>query len=189
MPGSPAIESAPSPTLEDLMSRYQQADDQAATALIEKVTPLLQRYFLMQASNRRYSDDLVQDTWIRVHQARHTYRRGDSVLPWVFAIARHTGLDHYRRTKRVEIRETQVDVLPDVAAPTAREENQGPDIATMLADLPQSQRDVLVMLKVTGMSLDEVAKATSSSIGSVKQKAHRAYTRLREALARKEKGT
>jgi RNA polymerase sigma-70 factor (ECF subfamily) len=39
------------------------------------------------------------------------------------------------------------------------------------------------MLKVAGMSLEEVARATSSSIGSVKQKAHRAYERLRERLS------
>jgi RNA polymerase sigma-70 factor (ECF subfamily) len=39
------------------------------------------------------------------------------------------------------------------------------------------------MLKVAGMSLEEVARATSSSVGSVKQKAHRAYERLRERLS------
>ncbi len=39
------------------------------------------------------------------------------------------------------------------------------------------------MLKVTGMSLEEVARATASSVGSVKQKAHRAYETLRKLLA------
>ena len=39
------------------------------------------------------------------------------------------------------------------------------------------------MLKVNGMSLEEVAHATSSTVGSVKQKAHRAYDRLRKGLA------
>lgn len=48
-----------------------------------------------------------------------------------------------------------------------------------LESLPESQREVIVMLKVTGMSLEEVARATSSTIGSVKQKAHRAYSKLR----------
>ena len=88
----------------------------------------------------------------------------------------------------MEIRENQVEILPDVAAPTVSDASHGPDIGAMLAGLPQSQRDVLVMLKVTGMSIDEVARATSSSIGSVKQKAHRAYAKLREALAGREKG-
>jgi RNA polymerase sigma-70 factor (ECF subfamily) len=42
------------------------------------------------------------------------------------------------------------------------------------------------MLKMSNMSLEEVARATSSTVGSVKQKAHRAYTRLRELLAAKD---
>jgi len=48
--------------------------------------------------------------------------------------------------------------------------------------LPESQREVVAMLKISGMSLEEVARATSSSVGSVKQKAHRAYEKLRELL-------
>ena len=51
-----------------------------------------------------------------------------------------------------------------------------------MAQLPDSQREVLTMLKVLGMSVDEVAGVTGSTAGSVKQKAHRAYTRLRMIL-------
>jgi RNA polymerase sigma-70 factor, ECF subfamily len=80
--------------LDSLMSGYQQADEEAARALIEKVSPLLLRYFWAHASHRRFADDLLQDTWMRVHKARHTYRRGEPVLPWIFAIARHVGLDN-----------------------------------------------------------------------------------------------
>ena len=76
--------------LESLMSGYQQADEEAARGLIEKVSPLLLRYFWAHASHRRFADDLLQDTWMRVHKARHTYRRGEPVLPWIFAIARQT---------------------------------------------------------------------------------------------------
>jgi RNA polymerase sigma-70 factor (ECF subfamily) len=42
---------------------------------------------------------------------------------------------------------------------------------------------VIEMLKIAGMSLEEVARATSSTVGSVKQKAHRAYAKLRERLS------
>jgi len=52
----------------------------------------------------------------------------------------------------------------------------------LLAGLPASQREVLVMLKVSGMSIEEVALATASTAGSVKQKAHRAYVKLRQLL-------
>jgi RNA polymerase sigma-70 factor (ECF subfamily) len=172
---------APPEGLESLMSRYQQADEDAAAALIGQVTPLLRRYFLVQASNRRYADDLLQETWMRIHRARHTYRRGEPVLPWIFAIARYSGLDYYRKARRRETRERQVAVFPEAAQPAPAREN-GPDIDTMLSALPGPQREVIVMLKISGMTIDDVARATSSSAGSVKQKAHRAYRKLREIL-------
>ena len=168
--------------LESLMSGYQQADEEAARALIEKVSPLLLRYFWAHASHRRFADDLLQDTWMRVHKARHTYRGGEPVLPWIFAIARHAGLDNYRKARRVEIRETQVDVLPETAASSSNVLLDFPDMDTILAELPASQREVIVLLKVSGMTIEEVARATSSSAGSVKQKAHRAYLKLRNLL-------
>jgi RNA polymerase sigma-70 factor (ECF subfamily) len=161
------------------MLGYQQADQEAARALIEKMSPLLLRFFWMQDRNRRFAEDLVQETWMRVHRARPTYRPGEKVLPWIFAIARHTGLDYYRRTKRIEAREEQVEVMPDAPAPAADEEQEIAAMEALLAALPVSQREVLVMLKVSGMSIEEVARATSSSAGSVKQKAHRAYEKLR----------
>lgn len=184
MPLRSASDPALSLGLESLMSGYQQANEEAASALIKKVSPLLLRYFWVQASNRRYAEDLLQDTWMRVHKARHTYRRGEPVLPWIFAIARHAGLDNYRKARRVEARETQVDVLPEAAIPNPNFLRENPDIEAILAALPASQCEVIVMLKVSGMTIQEVARATSSSAGSVKQKAHRAYRKLRDVLAR-----
>ena len=52
----------------------------------------------------------------------------------------------------------------------------------LLNELPESQREVLILMKVEGRSLEEVAAATGSSIGSVKQKVHRAYEKLRRVL-------
>ena len=168
--------------LESLMSRYQRADEEAAAEFIRRVSPLLHRYFLVQASNRRYADDLLQETWMRIHKARHAYRRGEPVLPWIFAIARYTGLDHYRKARRVETREKQVAFLPEPPVDNTGPAWDGPDLETILAALPEGQRSVIVMLKISGMTINEVARATSSSVGSVKQKAHRAYEKLREVL-------
>jgi RNA polymerase sigma-70 factor (ECF subfamily) len=110
---------------------------------------------------------------------RHTYRPGEPVLPWLYAIARNIRVDQYRKARRVEDREQQVERLPEVAE---AERDRGPDMEALLAELPESQREVVLMLKVLGMSLEEVARATASSVGSVKQKAHRAYEKLRQLL-------
>jgi len=53
---------------------------------------------------------------------------------------------------------------------------------SLVANLPETQREVIAMLQVGGLSLEEVARAKSSTVGAVKQKAHRAYRRLRGLL-------
>ncbi|MGO9261790.1 MAG: RNA polymerase sigma factor [Bryobacteraceae bacterium] len=169
--------------LQALMARYQQGDSAAATALVHRLSPQLHRFFLMQYISRRHADDLLQETWLRIHEVRHTYRRGQPVLPWLYAIARHIRVDHYRKARRAESREERLEESVDI--PQAPPDHLGgtPDLEALLATLPESQREVIAMLKVSDMSLEEVARATSSSVGSVKQKAHRAYETLRKGLA------
>jgi RNA polymerase sigma-70 factor (ECF subfamily) len=169
----------PDAELETLMVRYQQGDSSAAAELVTRLSPALHRFFMVQFVSRRYADDLLQETWLRIHEVRHTYRPGEPVLPWLYAIARNIRVDQYRKTRRVEDREQQVERLPE--APVAGRAS-GVDLDALLASLPESQREVVVMLKISGLSLEEVARATSSSVGSVKQKAHRAYDKLRELL-------
>jgi RNA polymerase sigma-70 factor (ECF subfamily) len=167
--------------LETLMARYQQGDHSAATALIHRLSPQLHRFFIVQFASRGDADDLLQETWLRIHKVRHTYRPGEPVLPWFYAIARHIRVDHYRKAIRTAAREQRLEETHEVASKPAAA-SKTPDLAALLEPLPNSQREVIEMLKVAGMSLEEVARATSSSVGSVKQKAHRAYERLRERL-------
>lgn len=61
--------------------------------------------------------------------------------------------------------------------------NATPDeLRELLRTLPEAQRQTILMLKVAGMSLEEVARASGTSVGAVKQKAHRAYQALRKLL-------
>lgn len=167
--------------LDRWMERYQQADPEAPAALITALSPALLRFFRSQAASREHADDLLQDTWLRIHRVRHTYRPGEPVLPWIYAIARRVRVDGYRRSRRISIHETTVEVLPERGV-YAESRNPLPAFETLVAALPDAQREVITMLKVGGLSLEEVARATSSTVGAVKQKAHRAYARLRRLL-------
>src|SRR5580698_4391889 len=139
--------------LQLLMARYQQGDYDAATALVNRLSPQLHRFFLMQYISRRHADDLLQETWLRIHEVRHTYRLGCPVLPWLYAIARNVRVDHYRRAHRAEGREERIEEGFDVAEVAAASPAGVPDVERLMAALPESQREVIVMLKVSGMSL------------------------------------
>lgn len=168
--------------LEAWMAHYQAGDFASARSLIERLSPRLHAFFGAQAGNRADADDMLQDAWLRIHRVRHTYRPGRPLLPWVYAIARRVRVDHYRVAVRTATREQHFDDMND-SLPDTTVDVQRPDaLAELLAPLPPSQREVLELLKVAGMSLEEVALATSSSVGSVKQKVHRAYEKLRRTV-------
>ena len=82
--------------LESWMVRYQQADPEAPRALVVALSPALLRLFRSQTAIREHAEDLLQETWMRIHRVRHTYRHGEPVLPWMYAIARRVGIDGYR---------------------------------------------------------------------------------------------
>ncbi len=196
--------------LQELMEGYQQADADATTELVHRLSPMLLRFLSGPLQTRPHADDMLQECWLRVHRARASYRPGSRltrqecwlrvhrarasyrpgspVLPWVFAIARHTRIDVYRRRSRIERREFASDDLEaTTAASVPAPDAADGDIWRLVARLPQSQQEVVRMLKVTGMSLEEVAGATGTTVGSVKQKAHRAYRKLREMLTELER--
>jgi RNA polymerase sigma-70 factor (ECF subfamily) len=71
--------------------------------------------------------------------------------------------------------------MSDVAA-TGGASTPFDELDALLVPLSPGEREVIYMLKVVGMSLEEVARATSCSLGSVKQKVHRAYEKLRKRM-------
>ena len=170
--------------LELLMTLYQGGDLAAATALIHSISPRLYRFFAAQEVSRVEADDLLQETWLRIHKVRHTYRVGEPALAWFYAIARHVRVDHYRKAMRTTSRERELEETAGTAA-----SGRSDDLEALLAPLSSGEREVVEMLKVEGLSLEEVARATSSTVGSVKQKAHRAYKKLREAFGFSKKRT
>jgi RNA polymerase sigma-70 factor, ECF subfamily len=165
--------------LEMLMVRYQQGDFAAATLLIGRISPHLHRFFRATSMSRADADDLLQETWLRIHKVRHTYHPGEPALPWFYAIARHIRVDHYRKSIRTAAGEKELEEISKGVSTAPRHAGE---LEALLAPLSEGQREVIAMLKVEGMSIEEVARATSSTVGSVKQKVHRAYKKLRETI-------
>ncbi len=162
------------------MARYQRADAEAGATLVEALSQQLFHFFRAQARSRQDAEDLLQDLWLRVHHARSSYRPGEPLLPWLYAIAHRVRVDHYRRHRRAwqhEVADETTLTNAQAHAPAAPS-----NMPALLERLPQSQRELLVMLKVSGLSLEEAARATGSTVGAVKQKAHRAYEKLRRVL-------
>jgi RNA polymerase sigma-70 factor (ECF subfamily) len=171
------------------MERAQEGDEDAYVELLVMLTEVTRRYvYLKLGSIVAWADDVVQDTLISVHAARHTYDPRRPFAPWYYAIARNRLIDALRREGRVSQREIGVETLPDVGvASSAADEMAFGDVDieavhAALRTLPPRQREVVEALKLRDESVRDVASRLSMSPSAVKVTAHRGYRALKRLL-------
>ncbi|WP_394827016.1 RNA polymerase sigma factor [Pendulispora albinea] len=171
------------------MDRYAQGDDAAFAQVYDELAPRLYGYLLRQTRSRERAEDLVQQTFLRIHRARGHFMAGSAVTPWAFAIARRLLIDSVRRGRR-EVLGFEED--EDVGAETAgtevdpeawaRANEAARTLGRELARLPENQRVAFELVKQEGLSLREAAAVLGTTVAAVKLRAHRAYTALRVSL-------
>ncbi|HEU4727893.1 MAG TPA: RNA polymerase sigma factor [Kofleriaceae bacterium] len=180
----------------ELMQRYCDGDAGAFRELYGLVAPRLLGYLLKMARERALADDLLQQTFLKVHRARGAYVRGADPLPWIYSIAHRTFIDETRRHKRAAVRVGDAEELPEVHAGLTgesddrRDEVRGdPELMNAaldaLAGLPPQQREAVVLTKLDGKSVAEAAEIAGTTVGAMKVRAHRGYEALRKLLGRR----
>jgi RNA polymerase sigma-70 factor (ECF subfamily) len=126
------------------------------------------------------ADDVVQETLLSVHKARHTYDPNRPFGPWLIAVAHSRVVDAARRARRRKLHEETLDEEP-AEITGSRNEHSG-RLRQALQRLPPRQRRVIELLKLEGRSAREVAHALGLSVSNVKVIAHRGYCALRRSL-------
>jgi len=176
------------------MARYCDGDAEAFRALYAEVAPRLLGYLIGMARSRPLAEDLVQQTFLKVHRARAAYIRGADPVPWIYAIAHRTFLDELRRGKRAAATPTDDGELPEQTAVLSGEsavvDAERPVVdrertraaLDALATLPTSQREAVVLTKLDGKSIIEAAEIAGTTPGAMKVRAHRGYLALRKLL-------
>lgn len=175
------------------MGRYCEGDLSAFRELYAAVAPRLHGYLVKMARQPALADDLLQQTFLKVHRARGAYVRGADPVPWIYAIAHRTFIDEVRKAQRAIVRVSDGDELPEVPtdlagqAPGARDEPRvDPELlqATLdaLAELPVAQREAVVLTKLDGKTVAEAAEIAGTTVGAMKVRAHRGYEALRRLL-------
>lgn len=174
----------------ELMERYVDGDAAAFRELYATVAPRLLGYLMKMAKSRALADDLLQQTFLKVHRARSAYVRGADPVPWIYAIAHRTFIDEARKTRRAVVQ--PAEEVPDVPAGLTgeadgvRDEPADPELTraalAALEDLPTGQREAVVLTKLDGKSVAEAAAIAGTTVGAMKVRAHRGYAALRKLL-------
>jgi RNA polymerase sigma-70 factor (ECF subfamily) len=182
----------------NLMQRYCDGDAGAFRELYALVAPKLLGYLVKMTRERALADDLLQQTFLKVHRARAAYVRGADPLPWIYSIAHRTFIDETRKSRRAVVRVGEVEELPEVpagitgeAADQRDEVRADPELVTAaldaLAELPVQQREAVVLTKLDGKSVAEAAEIAGTTVGAMKVRAHRGYEALRRLLGKTSK--
>lgn len=124
-------------------------------------------------------EDIVQETLLAVHNARHTYRTDQPLTAWVHAIARYKLMDFLRARSRHEAHHDPLEEEHELFAACDEEPAQARrDVGALLEQLPDRQRLPIVHVKLQGLSVAETARLTGMSESAVKVGIHRGLKAL-----------
>lgn len=175
--------------LKALMLEAQDGDKASYRQLLTEVEKLLLGY--VRGSFRRMGlasaggeEDVLQEILMAIHLKRSNFSREQNFLPWMYAIAKYKTIDFMRRTHRQQWK-TLVPVEDDMLQVESLLQEQDTlhlDVDVLLSELNEKQRLVFRLMKMDGLSIEEVKKQTGFSVSDIKVTTHRAVHALRERL-------
>ncbi len=162
---------------EELMERVQNGDAAAYSALFERHRTRVYGYLLRRNRDPQVAADLFQETFLRVHRSRHTWRPERAFKPWLFSIATNASRDHARKERR---QPTEVEL--GVGPITHEHHVSRMNLEAAIAKLPETLREAFLLGVVEGFDHNEVAAQLDISPANARARISRARRHLREQL-------
>ena len=175
-----------------LMLAFQQGDAAAFRALFERHARAMVAFCHHLVRDAARAEELAQDVFVKLHQARDRYRPSARFKTFLYRIASNHCLNELRRgehgARRAGERAEPPDpdslpsrgASPEEAARGAALERA---VSELLARLPEKQRAALVLCRLEGLSYEEIAEVLDTSVSAVKSLLHRATVAAADALA------
>ncbi len=168
------------------MVAAQDGDSAAYEKLLWELLPHVRRFVGRRIFDASALEDVVQNVFLSMHRARHTYRPERPFSPWLYAIARNAAIDHVRARGRRAQREISLDAEgiaePEAPAASAGEQALSSELEQALAALPRAKREAVLLIHVEWLSVIEAAHRAGVSRSALKVRAHRGYRSLRARL-------
>lgn len=140
----------------------------------------VKNFILSKIKDEQISNDLLQETYIKIHTKLHTLRHEDKLKSWVFSIARYTVLDYFRERNL-----SQEYVDNDVIMEEEFVEHTEKDcLHSILKTLPKKYRDPLFLADIKGMKQAEVATQLKLQLPTTKSRIQRARKMIAEGYVK-----
>ena len=167
------------------MLAYCAGDAAAFGELFTRYAPILERVLRRFRPSQDQLADLVQQTFLQLHRARHDFRADCELRPWLMTIAFNLAREQLRRARRRP--EAELDAAAEIRLAQKPEGQQRfelrRDLSRALQQLPGDQREVVRLHFVEELSFEEIGEKVGASTGAVRVRAHRGYSALRKLLS------
>lgn len=175
-----------------LVNAYINGNENALSQLIERHKQRIYSFIYSKVSNRDITEDIFQDTFIKVIKTlkRGAYNEEGKFLPWVMRISHNLIIDHFRKNNRMPKFANNGDfnifsVLSDDDLNAERKIIKGQveeDLRRLIKELPEDQKEVLVMRLYKDMSFKEISEQTGVSINTALGRMRYALINLRKVI-------
>ena len=183
-----------------LIARCQSGDVNAFNQLVLHYQQSTYNVVLRMLGDRDAAADVTQDTFIAAFRAIQSFRGGPSFRAWLLRIASNQARDHWRRTNRHPVDSLESAMDEDephgpgiLSSLVTTEQAANPEefllnqelqelIQNGLQELPLDQRVAVILCDVQGLSYEEIATSTQTSMGTVRSRIARGRARLRNYL-------
>jgi len=180
----------------ELVERYLSGDYTSLEILIHRYKDKIFSYILMTVKNHHLAEDIFQDTFIKVVRSLNLgkYTDNGKFISWVMRIAHNLVIDHYRREKNMNTFSNDASEVDHFNSPKFSDENIEDfmineqilnEVRVLVEELPDDQKQVVIMRHYLGMSFKEIADQTDVSINTALGRMRYALINLRKIISDK----
>jgi RNA polymerase sigma factor (sigma-70 family) len=159
-----------------LVSNYINGSEQSFEVLVKRHKQRVYNFIFSKVLDRDTTEDIFQDTFIKVINTlkKGKYNEEGKFLPWVMRIAHNLVIDHFRKTKRIPTFKNtdEFDIFSVLGDGELNAEKQMikeqilSDVRKLVEELPDDQKEVLIMRMYKDMSFKEISESTGVSINT-----------------------
>ena len=167
-----------------LMRAIQKGDMVAFSQMVDRYKDRLMNVIGRMLSSKEEAEDVVQETFVRVHQHRQSFNFKHCFSTWIYTIALNLARNELRKRRKfkfydiTEMQGNEVEFAVDPKLPSRLPQV----LDKAIRELPEKYKLAFILRDVQEMPYDEVAKVLSVPLGTVKSRVNRARLMLREKL-------
>lgn len=171
-------------TLEELLTRYRESDPHAFSEFFSRTSKLVFNYLMMKLGNRIEAEEVMQDTYFRIHRYISSYDKDRNALAWIMSIARNALIDHVQGKRGARASEDILELQMASGLPGPDKQAELRQLAMQICEgLTLEERSILVDRVINDFSYDEIAEQRGISEENARQKISRLLKRLRASIS------